>query len=74
MPKVKSYDQQYDDIRKLLKHALVEKGWTRKHLAEICGVTEAQISHVFNDPKHRQLDSVILVARKLGITAIPIVR
>lgn len=72
MPKIKSYDQQNQEIKRLFKIALIDKGWNQGHLAKICGFTESQISRIINRPDRCKFVSVQRVAKKLGIKSLPI--
>lgn len=74
MPKTLPLDKQADIIRKMFKHAMVEKEWDQKHLAKICGMSECQISLILKCPEKHRFTSIIKVAKKLGISEIPIVR
>lgn len=74
MPRTVPLDKQKDSLRKMFAHAMAEKDWNQKHLAKICGMTESQISLILKNPEKHRFTSIIVVARKLGISEIPIVR
>ena len=74
MPRLLPSDKQADCIRKLFNHAMAEKDWNQKHLAKICKMSESQISLIMKYPEKHRFTSIITVARKLGISEIPIIR
>lgn len=74
MPRTIPLNKQKDCLIKLFGHAMVDKGWNQKHLAEICNMSTAQISKILNDPENHKFTTIIMVAKKLGISEIPIVR
>ena len=73
MPKVKSFNQQNDLISKIFKTALVNKEWSQKHLAEICGFSNSQMSRIINTPNKCCFSTIQQVSKKLGIKEIPII-
>jgi len=73
MPKIRPYNKQEDSLKKLLGHALVEKGWTKQHLGELCGMDSAMISKIFHSPEKHNITTILDVCRKLGIKEIPVV-
>lgn len=74
MPAVKkcSSIQREEKITKTLQHARIDKGWTVKHLADLCNMDAGNLSRVINHPAKVQLDTILLIASKLGIDSIPI--
>ena len=60
-----------EKITKSLKMGLIEKGWTVKHLAELCGTDAGTMSRTINHPMRVRLETVLDVAQKLGIDSIP---
>ena len=74
MPRTSPLNKQKDCLIKLFGHAMVDKGWNQRHLAEICDMSTAQISKILNDPENHKFTTIIMVAKKLGISEIPIIR
>lgn len=74
MPRTSPLNKQKDCLIKLFGHAMVDKGWNQKHLAEICNMSTAQMSRILNDPENHKFTTIIMVAKKLGISEIPIIR
>ncbi len=74
MPRTSPLNKQKDCLIKLFGHAMVDKGWNQRHLAEICDMSTAQISKILNDPENHKFTTIIIVAKKLGISEIPIIR
>ena len=74
MPAVKkpTIIQQEEIIIKVFKKALIDKGWKMQHLAKLCRCSPQRISQIVNHPMTVQLDTVLMVASKLGIETIPI--
>ena len=58
-------------ITKKFKIGLLEKGWTVKHLAELCGMDAGTMSRAINHPMSVKLETVLNIAKKLGIDSIP---
>ncbi len=54
------------------KIALIEKGWTTKHLAELCRMAPGNMSRIINHPMKVQFETILMVAKKLGIDSIKI--
>lgn len=73
MPKLRPLNPEKDRLIKTMKIALVEKGWTQDHLAEICASTPSQISRVINNPDKCHFSTLCLVAKKLGIKELPVI-
>lgn len=74
MPKVAkpAIVQREERIVKAFHHARIDKGWTVKHLAELCKMDAGNMSRVINHPMKVQLDTILMIASKLGIENIPI--
>ncbi len=60
-----------ETITRKLKIGLLEKGWTVKHLAELCGTDAGTMSRTINHPMSVRLETVLDIAKKLGIDSIP---
>ncbi len=58
-------------ITKSLKKGLIDKGWTVKHLAELCDMDTGALSRTINHPMSVKLETVLNIAKKLGIESIP---
>lgn len=61
-----------ENITKMFKHALIEKGWNMEHLAKVCGKKPSNISRNINHPFNANVSSLVLIADKLGIKEIPL--
>lgn len=74
MPAIKKYScvAREEKIKNTFKHALIDKGWTTKHLATLCNMDAGNMSRVINHPAKVQLDTILLIASKLGINSLPI--
>lgn len=64
--------QREERIVNTFKHALINKGWSVKHLAELCKMDAGNMSRVINHPTKVQFDTILMIASKLGIDSIPI--
>lgn len=73
MPKLRPQDKQLDSIRKRLKYGLVDKGWNQQHLAELLGMSPAQVSRIFKAPDKCKVSTLLLICRKLGIKEIEVI-
>ena len=73
MPRVRKLGaaSKEEQIKKLFKKALIDKGWTLTHLAELCGKDTGYMSRLINHPFQRQFKDVLMVADRLGIDSIP---
>lgn len=74
MPKLRPNDKQVDSMRKRLRYGLVDKGWSQKHLAELLGMSAAQVSRIFKAPDKCNVSTLLLIYRKLGIPVIEVMR
>lgn len=54
-------------MKRAFKIGLIEKDWTQRHLAKVTGLTRNTITEVFNDPIHRNFETILIVADKLGV-------
>ena len=64
----KSKDQIREiEIKKLFTAALIEKGWTQKHLAKLIGMDSGNLSRVINHPLQREFQLLLRIADKLGV-------
>ena len=73
MPAVRKFSSvlREEKISNTFKHALIEKGWTTKHLATICDMDAGNLSRVINHPAKVKLDTILLIASKLDIDSLP---
>lgn len=55
------------EIKKLFTAALLDKGWTQKHLAKLLGMDSGNLSRVINHPLQREFHILLRVADKLGV-------
>ena len=60
-----------ETITKNFKKGLIDKGWTVKHLADLCGMDAGALSRAINHPMSVRLETVLDIAKKLGIESIP---
>ena len=74
MPRVRSLgtNRKGENITKLFKKSLIEKEWTTKHLAELCGKDTSEVSRIINHPLRVRFETILLLADKLGIESLPI--
>lgn len=74
MPKIAkpAVVQREERVTKTFQHALIEKGWSVKHLAELCKMDAGNMSRVLNHPMKVQFETLSMIASKLGIDSIPI--
>lgn len=64
----KSKDQIREiEIKKLFTAALIEKGWTQKHLAKLLGMEPGNVSRAINHPLKREFHFLLAIADKLGV-------
>jgi transcriptional regulator with XRE-family HTH domain len=47
--------------------ARINKGWSIQHLAELLGMSSAQVSVIINQPLKRELRTLLRIADKLGV-------
>lgn len=73
MPKVRKLGTSHkeEELTKLLKKGLIDKGWTVKHLAELCGKDADNMSTIINHPMRVRFETIMTIANKLGIESIP---
>lgn len=76
MPAVKkpSWIRQEEEVTKIFKKALIDKGWTVAHLAELIKKKPSNVSRILNNPFKVSLETVLLIANKLDINEIPIIK
>ena len=74
MPKLRPNDKQVDSMQKRLRHGLIDKGWIQQHLAELLGMSPAQVSRIFKAPDKCNVSTLLLIYRKLGIPVIEVMR
>lgn len=74
MPKMKLCPsmQREKNISATLKKALIDKGWTTSHLAELLGMNSGNLSRLINHPMSVKFDTICRVATKLGVTELNI--
>lgn len=71
MPKLKPTPEQ--ELITEFKVALARNGWTQKHLAKLCGMTEPQLSIALQHPERQKYERLCTIARKLGMNTLPII-
>ena len=73
MPKLKPTPsmQREKNIRDALKGGMIDKGWSNQHLAKLLGIDPGNLSKIINHPLSVKLETVYIIADKLGITALP---
>ena len=76
MPTIKkpSWVRQEEEISKILKKGLIDKGWTVSHLAELIKKDISCVSRILNHPSRVRLETILTIAEKLGVSSLPIVR
>lgn len=71
MPKLKNTAEQ--NLTTQFRIAMFNKGWSQKHLGELCKMKQGQISRIINEPSRHNYSTVCVVASKLGITSLPVI-
>lgn len=73
MPTVRkpTHVQREERIIVTLKKGMLDKGWSVQHLADLCGMKESNMSRTINHPMSVKLETILLIASKLGIDSIP---
>ncbi len=76
MPAVKKpvWVRQEEEITKVFKKALIDKGWTVAHLAQIIKKESGNVSRIINNPSKVRLETILLIANKLDVDSLPIIR
>ena len=65
----KSKDQIREiEIKKLFTAALLDKGWSQKHLAKLLGMDSGNLNRTINHPLKREFHTLLRIADKLGVT------
>lgn len=64
--------QREQNISKALKKGLIDKGWTVSHFAKLLGMNQGNLSKIMNHPMSVKLDTICIIANKLGITSLEI--
>lgn len=59
-------------IVKAFKIQLINKGWTKKHLADLMKIDCSALSRAMNHPMHVKLETILNIAVKLGMDSIPL--
>jgi transcriptional regulator with XRE-family HTH domain len=54
-------------IKTAFTTARINKGWSIQHLAELLGMSSAQVSVIINQPLKRELRTLLRIADKLGV-------
>lgn len=62
--------QREKDVSATLKKALIDKGWTNQHLARLLCMDAGNLSRIINHPMSVRLDTIFLIAKKLGVTSL----
>lgn len=65
-------EQQEEQITKTLKKALIDKGWTMYHFAELCDMDRTIMCKVINHPMSVRFETMAKIFKKLGMNSIPI--
>lgn len=55
------------EIKKLFTAALLDKGWSQKHLAKLLGMDSGNLSRTINHPLKREFHTLLRIADKLGV-------
>ncbi len=76
MPAIKkpTWVRQEEEITKIFKKALIDKGWTVAHLAELMKKDSSGVSRCINHPSKVSFETILTIANKLDIGSIPIIR
>jgi plasmid maintenance system antidote protein VapI len=73
MPKLKLSPsaQREKNISDVLKKGMIEKGWSNQHLAILLNMCPGNLSKVINHPMTVKLETICLIADKLGVSELP---
>lgn len=73
MPAVRkpTHVQREERIVIALKTGLLNKGWSVQHFADLCGMKAGNMSRTINHPMSVKLETILVIASKLGIDSIP---
>lgn len=55
------------EIKKLFTAALLDKGWSQKHLAKLLGMDSGNLNRTINHPLKREFHTLLRIADKLGV-------
>lgn len=64
--------QREREVSATLKKALIDKGWTNQHLAQLLCMNAGNLSRIMNHPMSVRLDTIFIIAKKLGVTSLNI--
>lgn len=69
MPALRKRPEQLrsEAITVAFKKALIDKGWTQAHLAQLIGCKPPWVCNIINEPMTKPLRNVLAVADKLGV-------
>ena len=60
------------EVSATFKKALIDKGWTNQHLAKLLCMDAGNLSRIINHPMSVRLDTIFIIAKKLGVTSLNI--
>jgi plasmid maintenance system antidote protein VapI len=63
--------QREKNISDALKKGMIEKGWSNQHLAALLNMCPGNLSKIINHPMSVRLETVCLIADKLGVRELP---
>lgn len=74
MPKIRisTTQQREKNIRDALKCGMIAKGWSNQHLAGLLNMCPGNLSKIINHPMSVKLETVCMIAEKLGIKELPV--
>ena len=70
MPKVRKSPsaQREENIKKFLKKALIDSGWSVQHLATLINVEQSNVSRAINHPLNCKITTLLRISDKLGVS------
>ena len=75
MPKLKLSPsaQREKNISDTLRCAMIRKGWSNQHFAELLGMDPGHLSKIINHPMSVRFETICIIASKLGLKELPTV-
>ena len=76
MPAIKKpiWVKQEEEIVRILKIGLLDKGWTVAHLAKLMKMNAPNLSKMINHTMSVKFETILTIAGKLGIDSLPIIK
>lgn len=73
MPKLKLSPsaQREKNISDTLRCAMIRKGWSNQHFAELLGMNPGNLSKIINHPMSVKFETLCIIADKLKLSELP---